>query len=413
MRVLYVIAMYGAEYLGNLIHRELAHEFLKHGHSFDVFAFGSARKGERSGQAVEQGIAIHRAVTAGTTATDALNALVKPLFHYDRFGAGWWALRRFLAHAEPYDVIIAEGAYPFGALCALASPPGSRLVVTVAGGDFIDSRSARYGYGRFRTARRLMRRTFERAAAVRVTTPLVRERVLALGAPPDKLAFIPRNIGSYCYPPPEMPLASFRAQARDALGARYALDGAHVLVAVGRLLPIKGFDTLLRALPAVIRASGATRLLLAGPSRHDPEVGDYGQYLARLAAELDIGGDVIFTGAIPHPEMRPVLAGSDLIVVPSVLEGMNKVAVEGAAVGTPSIVTRTAGIADLVSNAGCGLVVEPGSPEALAAGIRALLMDPARRAEFSARGVEFARRFASPVIASELVALCERVASDK
>lgn len=81
MRILYVIAMYGPEYLGNLIHRELGLEFTARGHTFDVFALASAREMQgRSVDRTEQGLQVHRAIAAGTTPTNALNALTKPFF---------------------------------------------------------------------------------------------------------------------------------------------------------------------------------------------------------------------------------------------------------------------------------------------------------------------------------------------
>src|SRR5204863_7453033 len=129
--------------------------------------------------------------------------------------------------------------------------------------------------------------------------------------------------------------------------------------AVGRLLPIQGFAVLLRALHGIRERAGDTRLLLIGPNRIDPKYGDYQNHLKQLAAQCGVSDLVVFIGSVEHPDMRAFLAAADAIAVPSILEGMNKVAVEGAAVGTPSVVTRTAGIADLMSNAGIGEIVEP------------------------------------------------------
>ncbi len=409
MRILYVIAMYGPEYLGNLIHRELGLEFTARGHTFDVFALASAREMQgRSVDRTEQGLQVHRAIAAGTTPTNALNALTKPFLHYDRFGAGLRALRKFLRQRPRYDVILAEGAYPFGAMCALAGA-SENLLVTVAGGDFIDSRATAYGYGRFRTARAMMRHTFRRAGAVRVTTPLVQERVLALDAPRERIALIPRNIAAYCYPPDGSDLLTFRANARKALCAQHALGDAHIIAAVGRLLPIKGFDTLLRAMPALNASAGDTQLLLVGPNRIDPKLGDYQAYLARLADELHIGNRVHFTGTVQHQDMRALLAGADAIAVPSVLEGMNKIAVEGAAVGTPSVVTRTAGIADLLRDADAGEIVAENSPDALAEGLARVLTDRALGERYRAHGLEFAAQFSSARVGAALLALCEKI----
>lgn len=420
MQILYLIAMYGPNYLGNLIHREIGEEFVKRGHGFRVFALASARDPTPPPEPPGDEIPVHRAVAAGRPLTDAFNALVKPILHYDRFGAGWWRLSRYLAQHRELDLILAEGAYPFGAMAALAAygwragprryvPP---LVITAAGGDFIASRAASYGYGRFRTARALMRYGLQRAAAVRVTTPLVREHVLALGAAPEQIAVIPRNIAAYCFPPPDVPLDTYRVRARATLRARHNLKDAHLIAAVGRLLPIKGFDTLVLALPRVIHAAGDTRLLLIGPSRIDPQLGDYAAHLVQLAQAQGIADRVLVTGAVPHADMRDYLAAADVIAVPSVLEGMNKVAVEGAAIGTPSVITRTAGIADWVGETRTGLVVDGGSPDALAQGLVELLCDPSLRAEMGTRGVTAARAFASPVIGEQLVTLCERVLSE-
>ena len=411
MRVLYVIAMYGPEYLGNLIHRELGQEFIARGHTFDVFALASAS--EMQGQAaerVEAGIRVHRAVAAGTTSSAIWNTLAKPIMHYDRFGAGWLALQQYLAQRPRYDVILAEGAFPFGAMCALAGAK-ENLVITAAGGDFIDSRATNYGYGRFRTARAMMRFAFRRAAAVRVTTPLVRERVVELGAPSERVKLIPRNIAAYCYPPREIPLAQFRAQARQALDAKYGFTNARVVAAVGRLLPIKGFDLLLRALPQLREKIGDVRVLIIGPNRVDPKLGDYQNYLVELARALEISQAVLFTGAVPHPEIRGLLAASDVIAVPSILEGMNKVAVEGAAVGTPSVVHQTAGIADLLKQAGAGEIVLENSPQALADGLARVLCNSALYEQYAVKGLEFAQQFSSPRVGAQLVALCESISA--
>ena len=411
MKLLYLIAQYGANHSGNLIHREIGQVAQAYGHDFQVFAFTSRHELQgRTGFAVEENIPVWRAPVAGTLVTDAVNTITTPLFHYSRFVSGAWAIAEFFKAQEkqksfvPYDLILAEGAYPFGAMVALAAPK-QKLVITVAGGDFIDSRATQYGYGRFRIARRLMHYAFQHASAIRVTTPLVQERVRALGAPVEKITRIPRNIAAYCFPPPSPPLEIFRQENRAELVAKYNLSNAHILVAVGRLLPIKGFDILLRALSEIQLRAGETRLLLVGPNRNK-----YQSELETLARACGVHDKVIFTGEVPHQEMRALLAAADLIAIPSVLEGMNKIAVEGAAVGTPSVVTRTAGIADLMSQANIGEIVEPNDVDALAARISELLNTPARRAEIGVRGVAWAQQFSSRVVGAQLLELCEHVA---
>lgn len=406
--------MYGAEYLGNLIHQELGIEFLRRGHTMQVFALEAKKKlSGKPADSVEEGIAVHRAVGAGTGGIDFFNALVKPIFHYNRFGAGAWQLARYVSRSERIDLFIAEGAYPFGAITALASRVNRQkqapILITAAGGDFIASHVTGYGYGRYRTARWLMGYAFARAAAVRVTTPLVRDRVLELGARPEQIALIPRNIASECFPPRDKPLEQYRAESRASLDARYGLGNARIIAAVGRLLPIKGFDSVVRALPGVIESVGDTRLMIIGPDRIDPLLGDYATFLKKLAIEQGVGDKVIFTGAVPHREMRDYLAGVDALAVPSVVEGMNKVAVEAAAVGTPSVVTQTAGVADLMREAQIGEIVEAGSPKSLASGLALLLRDETRRKAMVEGGLKFAENFSSQVVGAELIDLCERI----
>jgi glycosyltransferase involved in cell wall biosynthesis len=410
MNILYLIAMYGSQHLGNLIHREIGHRFQEQGHTFRVFALSSwNERRHQPAETVEEDITVHRAVTAGRTAPNVVNAAARPWLHYDRFGMGWWTLQRYLADHPETDLILAEGAYPFGAMAALARR-GSRprLGITAAGGDFIDDRANRYGYGRFRSARYLMRYAFDRAAFVRVTTPLVRSRVLALGASPEKIALIPRNIAAYCFPPSEISLSEFRCASRAHIAARYGLGDAPLIISVGRLLPIKGFDTLIRSLGILNQSVPHAKLLIVGPNRPDPVLGDYQAHLTGLAAQLGMADSVIFTGIVPHHDMREHLAAADVIAVPSILEGMNKIAVEGAAVGTPSVVTRTAGIADLLMEAGLDEIVEPNSPDQLAAHLIAILQDPVRRAALGERGIGWAKQFSSPVVAAQLIELCNR-----
>lgn len=410
MDILYLIAMYGPQYLGNLIHREIGHEFQRHGHTFHVFALAGARDRENPpADTIEEAIPVHRALTAGQLVPNAVNAVTRPWLHYDRFGMGWLTLRHYLAQHPETDLVLAEGAYPFGAMAALARRGRRpRLGITVAGGDFIDDRARHYGYGRFRTARTLMRRAFSSAAFIRVTTPLVRDRVLALGAAPDKLAVIPRNIAAYCFPPANLTLEEYRRASRAAIAARYNTGDAAILVSVGRLLPIKGFDVLIRSLAAIRSGVGDVRLLLVGPNRIDPLAGDYQAFLMGLAQECGVAENIVFTGSVPHAEMREHLAAADVIAVPSILEGMNKIAVEGAAVGTPSVVTRTAGIAALMTDANLAQVIEPDNPTELAARLVLLLNNPSLRAELGARGVTWAHQFSSSVVAAQLIALCRQ-----
>lgn len=146
------------------------------------------------------------------------------------------------------------------------------------------------------------------------------------------------------------------------------------VTAVGRLAPYKGFDYLLRAVQ-LLRAWGepdvAVELVGDGPSRRD---------LANLARELGIDDIVRFRGWLPFPEARAAMSVATVLVHPSdgLGDGLPNVIRESMALGTPVIASNVAGIPDAIGG-GCGVLVPPQNPAALAKAIAAVLNDPAGR----------------------------------
>lgn len=407
MNLLYFIVMYGREYLAAALHPELGHELMRRGHGFSVFAMTSeAERRGRADNTLEEGIPVHRAVSAGRRPIDWVNRATEPVFKYSRFATGLAHYVRHLANHPEVDLVLAEGAYPVGAMAALASLVVPKpFLVTVAGGDFIASQEAKYGYGRFALPRGLMRLAFRRAAAIRATTPLVLEHIVRLGGDARKAGVVPRNLAAASYLPVGPGVEGFRDAAVAEVRARHGLGPGPLLLCAGRLLPIKGFDDAVRALPSVRRAFPDARLLFVGPDRSG-RGGSYQQELQGLASELGVGGAVVFAGAVEHERMKSYLAAADLLLVPSILEGMNKVAVEAAAVSTPSVISRTAGIAPALVAAGAGVMIEPHAPAELAAAATALCLDEGRRRALGRSGLEFAGRFTAERTAAELMELC-------
>jgi glycosyltransferase involved in cell wall biosynthesis len=194
------------------------------------------------------------------------------------------------------------------------------------------------------------------------------------------------------------------------VSARFGLGTERLVVTVGRLLPIKGFDVLVRALPA-IAAAFDVRLLHVGPNRTDSRIGDYQRHLETLGRERDVANRMIFAGAVPLEEVRDLLAAADVAVVPSLEEGGNKTLIEAAAVGTPFVATRTSGNAEWAKEWAAGLIVEPGSAEALSRAVVMLLGDTVRAEAMGANGVRFAAHFATDRVAERMLALCRCAAT--
>jgi glycosyltransferase involved in cell wall biosynthesis len=151
--------------------------------------------------------------------------------------------------------------------------------------------------------------------------------------------------------------------------------GPAVLLAVGRLVPKKGFDVLLEA---VSRIEHPFRLRIVGEG---PERGS----LERLISSFGLQRRVTLCGPRMHAELPREYAAADLVVAPSVVDptgdrdGLPNVVLEAMACARPVVASDLAAIATAVVPGESGLLVPAGDPGALASAIGALLHEPALR----------------------------------
>jgi glycosyltransferase involved in cell wall biosynthesis len=216
----------------------------------------------------------------------------------------------------------------------------------------------------------------------------------------------------------------------DSLRARYAPDGAPLLLYVGRLVTFKGIDHLLdamaqlsavrRPLPVAGQNNGRRstgnrllpRLLLAGDGPHR-------QNLERRARDLGIADRVHFLGPIANADLPRYHAISDLFVVPSTdHETFCIAACEAMACTKPVVAARTGGLPEVVRDGETGYLVPPGDAQAMAQRIGALLDDAALRERIGAAGRTWALemftwdRVVERVLGSYEQALAGRPATD-
>jgi len=139
---------------------------------------------------------------------------------------------------------------------------------------------------------------------------------------------------------------------------------------LARLVPVKGHRVLLDAVPHVIRSVPEALFFLAGdgPLRKD---------LERECRKRSIISSVFFLGNLE--DARSFIHEMDLLVLPSLNEGMGRVLLEAQAMGKPVIGTRVGGIPEVIREGETGLVVPPQDPEALANAILKLLKDEKKR----------------------------------
>lgn len=174
----------------------------------------------------------------------------------------------------------------------------------------------------------------------------------------------------------------FDRNAQAPLAPRTAGPGLTVGYA-GGLVAEKGVDTLLRSLAVCRQRGGQPWLLLAAG------VGAQQPALEALAAQLDLGQDVVFLGRVASTEMPAFYASIDVLVVPSRTtptwkEQFGRVLVEAMACHTPVVGSDSGEIPHVIGDA--GLIFPEGDVQALAAHLLRLAADPALRAELAQRG---------------------------
>jgi phosphatidyl-myo-inositol dimannoside synthase len=175
----------------------------------------------------------------------------------------------------------------------------------------------------------------------------------------------------------------------DAVRAKLGLTECPVIVCVSRLVPRKGQDTLIRAMPRVLAEVPDAVLLIVGG-------GPYRGELEKLAASEDTAGSVRFTGAVPWDELPAHYGAGDVFAMPCRtrrggldVEGLGIVYLEASATGLPVVAGDSGGAPDAVLDGETGWIVRGGVPEEAADRITALLKDPGLRARMGERGREW------------------------
>jgi phosphatidyl-myo-inositol dimannoside synthase len=171
---------------------------------------------------------------------------------------------------------------------------------------------------------------------------------------------------------------------------RHDLGDRPVIVCVSRLVPRKGQDTLVRAMPEVLREVPDAMLLIVSDGPHRAAI-------EKLARELGVTDSVVFTGAVPWEEMPGHFAAGDVFAMPCRtrwggldVEGLGIVYLEASATGLPVIAGDSGGAPDAVLEGQTGYVVS-GLPD-LVVRLVELLSDPERAQAMGAAGRAWVER---------------------
>jgi glycosyltransferase involved in cell wall biosynthesis len=167
-----------------------------------------------------------------------------------------------------------------------------------------------------------------------------------------------------------------------------------VLGVVGRLSPEKGQQIFLEAFQGVVAQEPNLRAVFVGD-------GSEKERLVHQVSRLGLANHVLFTGHDPRLEdLYPAL---DLVVIPSLSEGLPNVLLEAMLYGKPIVATEVGAIPEILKPAGTGWLVPPGNGPALQAAMLDALQDSERRAASGLAGWEYVRRHCGPLHRMEAV----------
>jgi glycosyltransferase involved in cell wall biosynthesis len=349
---------------------------------------------------VDQGVRLE-VVTYG----DELEASGSP-FHVTRVGRDLSLLRRYVSFfraarraGRGTGIFFAQDPLSSGlpalfAALSLRTP----LVVKIVGdlaweiasdlgktSDTVDAFQDRRYEATIEWARRAERYVARSAARVIVPSKYLKRLVGGWGIAPERIDVIYNSL-----PEPGEPLPS-RRDARRELG----ISEGPVLFSAGRLVPWKGFETLVSLMPHL---PPATRLLIGGSGPHEKS-------LRRIISEKGLDDRVTLTGPLGAGSMNRYLAAADLLALASSYEGFSHLLLEASRAGLPVVASAVGGNPELIEDGKSGFLVPLGDTSRWKDRILKLLNDETLRGPFAERGREKALGFLWETTVEETLAV--------
>ena len=281
------------------------------------------------------------------------------------------ARMRELIAAHDVDTVWFGAAAPLGLLARRARHAGAGRVVASTHGHEV-------GWSMLPVARSALRRIGEDCDVVTYISRYTRDRFASAFGPRTALEHLPPGVDAERFRPD--------ANARAELRARYRLGERPVIVCVSRLVPRKGQDMLVRALPTIrSRVDGAALVIVGG--------GPYLSTLRRLASSLDVADQVIFTEGVAPAELPTHHAMADVFAMPCRtrgagldVEGLGIVYLEASASGVPVVAGQSGGAPESVQEGRTGFVVDGRSVDQIADAVSRILNDPDLAARMGVAG---------------------------
>lgn len=221
----------------------------------------------------------------------------------------------------------------------------------------------------------------------------------SLGGNPRVMSVVP--------PVPDVePLRRARESAAgDTKGikGRVAPNGRYLVLFVGRLIEGKGVREAIEALTIINQSREDISMAIVGSG----PLQDYVREKSRTLAP-----NLRFLGSIDDDDLRELYLSADLHIMPSWYEAFGVVCAEALGYGVPSIVTRTSGCSDLISEGENGYLVDPKNPQQLADTILLALSDPRKLSDMKKSALDTSREFDIDVIMSKVKNVITTAAKD-
>ncbi|MDG4666441.1 glycosyltransferase family 4 protein [Mycobacterium sp. 236(2023)] len=283
-------------------------------------------------------------------------------------------MRRLISEHD-IDTVWFGAAAPLALMSPLARAAGAQRVVASTHGHEV-------GWSMLPLARTALRRIGNDTDVVTYISDYTRGRFASAFGPKAALENVPPGVDTDRFVPDEV--------ARAEMRARYRLGTRPVVVCLSRLVPRKGQDMLIRALPAIRqRVPGAALVIVGG--------GPYRTSLHRLAHNFGVAEHVVFTDGVPGDELPAHHAMADVFAMPCRtrgsgldVEGLGIVYLEASSTGVPVVAGRSGGAPETVVDGETGHVVDGEDVGAIAAAVGDLLADPAHAAAMGAAGRQWA-----------------------
>ncbi|HIW96641.1 MAG TPA: glycosyltransferase family 4 protein [Candidatus Corynebacterium gallistercoris] len=265
-------------------------------------------------------------------------------------------------------------AAPLGILAPAARAAGAQRVVASTHGHEV-------GWSMFPGSRQVLRRIGNSCDAVTFVSRYARNRLAHAFGPATAWEAMPGGVNvDFFAPTPDSSLVR----------RRHGLTDSFVIVAVSRLVPRKGQDTLVEALPEILERIPNAHLLLVGP-------GDFATKLSAMARRRAVAEKITMTGAVDYDELPAYYGAGDVFALPVrtqwgglSVEGLGIVYLEAQACGVATIAGSGGGAPETVVDGETGLVVR--NREELVEAIVALHDNPDMREKIAAAGVDHVRQ---------------------